>query len=158
MALVVARLEPTGTLAVDRRCDRHGHGSSPRRLDLPSALFSARRRRTTSGGGDRLACALGWCRCCRGCPSSAPLLLILSLFRWFTGLGTKGNPSCRGFPPWKRRAWPPFCFFFFFGLITCFSQVPTPNLLMSLNSSRNVLQLTPLITLRKSTKQIERRF
>ena len=44
-------------------------------------------------------------------------------------------------------------FSFIFGLITCFSQVPTPNLLMrSLNSSRNLLQLTSLIKLRESTK------
>ena len=78
--------------------------------------------------------------------------------------GRESERGCRvereggsGLVFWLRRVWG-FGPLFLFGLITCFSQVPTPNLLMSLNSSRNVLQLTPLITLRKSTKQIERRF
>ena len=73
--------------------------------------------------------------------------------------GERGGLGCFGFP---GPIVPPFVRFFFSSFLaqlTCFSQVPTPNLLTNnLNSSRNILQLTSLIKLWKLIKWNENDF
>ena len=115
--------KPIGTLAVDHRRDRHGHGSSPRRLDLPSSLFSARPCRSalalaiaTEPGDGRQWRIVGAPQTSSVAPSfpllTQPLSLSFSRGSWGRVVRTPLAAFCR---QEKGALGPLLISFFFFG-------------------------------------------